>query len=70
MSILYLGMLLGLPHLEMSVGVVFIGPNPISSRWTESNSFLSTGTPYSPVRTRHGTVHCLVPAMSTDRWGL
>jgi hypothetical protein len=27
MSILCLGMLLGLPHLEMPVGVIFIGPN-------------------------------------------
>ena len=54
MSILYLGMLLGLPHLEMSVGVVFIGPNPISSRWTESNIFLSTSTPDVSVSTPGG----------------
>jgi hypothetical protein len=36
---------LGSHTLKWSVGVVFIGPNPISSRWTESNSFLSTGAP-------------------------
>jgi hypothetical protein len=28
------------------------------------------GTPDSPVRTRHSTVHCLVRATSADRWGL
>jgi hypothetical protein len=32
-------------HLKWPVGVVFIGPNPIPSRWTESSSFRSTGTP-------------------------
>jgi hypothetical protein len=45
--------------LKWPVGVVFIGPNPISSRWTEGGNFLSTGTPDSPVR-----------AMSAERWGL
>jgi hypothetical protein len=39
-----------------------------SSRWTESNNFLSTGAPDSPVRTRQGIVHCPVPATSVDRW--
>jgi hypothetical protein len=43
--------------LKWPVGVVFIGPNPISSHWTESSSFLSTGAPDS-----------LVLAMSVDRW--
>jgi hypothetical protein len=57
-------------HLKWPVGVVFIGPNPIPSRWTESNSFLSTGTPESPVHTGQGTIQCLVPATSTDYWGL
>jgi hypothetical protein len=47
MSTICLDMLLGLPHLEMTVGVVFIGPNPITSHWTKSSSFLSTGTPNS-----------------------
>jgi hypothetical protein len=70
MSILCLGMLLGLPHIEMTGWVVFIGPNPISSRWTESNNFLSTGTPDSPVRTGQGTIHCPVPVTSADRWSL
>jgi hypothetical protein len=49
--------LLGLHTLKWPVGVVFIGPNPISSCWTESSSFLSTGRPDSLVRTGHGTVH-------------
>jgi hypothetical protein len=66
MSTICLDMLLGLPHLEMAGWVVFIGPNPISSRWTESSSFLSTGIPDSPVHTRQ----YLVPATSADRWGL
>jgi hypothetical protein len=54
-------MLLGLPHYEMDGWVVFIGPNPISSRWTESNSFLSTGALDSPVHTGQGTftVRCM-----------
>jgi hypothetical protein len=43
--------------LKWPVGVVFIGPNPISSHWTESSSFLSTGAPDSPV-----------PVTSVDRW--
>jgi hypothetical protein len=41
--------------------VVFIGPNPISSRWTESSSFLSTGASNSPVHSGHAlfTVRCM-----------
>jgi hypothetical protein len=40
-----------------------------SSRWTESSSFLLTGTPDSLVHTEHGTVHCPVPSTSTvDHW--
>jgi hypothetical protein len=59
---------LGVFHtLKLSVGVVFIGPNPISSRWTESNIFLSTGAPDCPVRTGQGTVHSPVHATSVDR---
>jgi hypothetical protein len=53
---------LGSHTLKWSVVVVFIGPNPISSRWTESNSFLSTGAPDSPVHTGQGNVHCPVSA--------
>jgi hypothetical protein len=41
--------------------------NHYSSRWL---GFLLTGVPDSPVRTGHCTVHCPVPAMSADRWGL
>jgi hypothetical protein len=60
---------LGVFHtFKWSIGVVFIGPNPISSCWTESSSFLSTGAPYSPVRTGQGIVHCPVHATSVDRW--
>jgi hypothetical protein len=61
---------LGSHTLKWPVGVVFIGLNPIYSRWTESSSFLPMGTPDSPVRTRQGSVLCLVPATLPDRWGL
>jgi hypothetical protein len=43
--------------LKWVVGVVFIGPNPISSHWTENISFVSTGALDSPV-----------PATSVDRY--
>jgi hypothetical protein len=66
MSTISLDMLLELPHLKWPVGVVFIGPNPVSSRWTKSSSFLSTGTPNSLMHTGQ----CPMPAMSADRWGL
>jgi hypothetical protein len=36
---------LGSHTLKWPVVVVFIGPNPSSSRWTESNNFLSSGAP-------------------------
>ena len=55
-------------YLKWPVAVVFIGPNPISSRWTESNNFLSTGAPDSLVCTGPGTVYCLVPATSVDHY--
>jgi hypothetical protein len=61
---------LGSHTLKWPVGVVFIGPNTISSHWTESSSFLSMGTPDSPACTGQGTVHCLVPATLADHWGL
>jgi hypothetical protein len=41
--------------------------NHYSSHWLFC---LSMGTPDSPVRTRHRTVHCPVHAISPDRWGL
>jgi hypothetical protein len=61
MSILCLGMLLGLPHLQMAGWGLFIASPHISSRWTESISFLSTGTLDSLVRIGHTlfTVRCL-----------
>jgi hypothetical protein len=52
--------------LKWPVGVVFIGSNPIFSRWTEISSFRSMGTSDSPVHTGQ----CPVPATSADRWGL
>jgi hypothetical protein len=53
MSILCLGMLLGLPHIQMAGwGGIYSLPHT-SSCWTESSSFLSTGTPNSLVRTEH-----------------
>jgi hypothetical protein len=45
MSILCLGMLLGLPHLQMPGWGVFIASPHTSSRLTERSSFLSTGAP-------------------------
>jgi hypothetical protein len=52
---------LGVLHtLKWPVGVVFIGPNPISSHWTERSSFLSTGAPDRALF----TVWCL-PRQST-----
>jgi hypothetical protein len=51
------------------VGGIYSLPHT-SSRWTESSSFLLTGTPDSPVRIGQGTVHCPVPATSADRWGM
>jgi hypothetical protein len=70
MSILCLGMLIGSHTLKWQVGVVFIGPNPIFSRWTESISFRSMGTSDRPVRTGHCTFHCPVPTTSADHWDL
>jgi hypothetical protein len=49
---------LGSHTLKWLVGVVFLGLNHITSRWTESNSFLSMGTLGSPVRTPD-SVRCL-----------
>jgi hypothetical protein len=48
------------------VGGIY-SPNHYSSCWLFC---LSMGTPDSPVRTGHSTVHCLVCATSADRWGL
>jgi hypothetical protein len=48
------------------VGGIY-SPNQHSSRWLTS---LLMGTPDSPVRTRHSTVHCPVHARSADHWGL
>jgi hypothetical protein len=45
--------------------VVFIAPTTILAI---GSSFLSTGTPDSPVRTGHGTIQCPVHAMSVARW--
>jgi hypothetical protein len=47
MSTICLDMLLGLPHIEIASWGDIYRPNPISSRWTESDNFLSTGTPES-----------------------
>jgi hypothetical protein len=55
------------PHTsKWPVGVFFSLPHT-TSRWTESNSFLLTGAPNSPVYTGQAlfTVRC--PVMSADR---
>jgi hypothetical protein len=44
-------------------------PNPISSRWTKNNSFLSMGTPDSPVHIGQALFIVWCPATSADRWG-
>jgi hypothetical protein len=41
-----------------------------SSRWRESNSFLLTGTPNSPVHTERPLFIVWCPATCADRWGL
>jgi hypothetical protein len=73
MSTICFGMLLGIPHLEMACWGDFYRLQPPYGRWTESDNFLSTGTPDSPVCTGHYTVHCpvCVPRQSpvgVDRW--
>jgi hypothetical protein len=60
MSTICLDMLLGLPHLEMVGWGGSYRLQPPYSRWTESNSFLSTGTSNSLVCTEHDTVQCPV----------
>jgi hypothetical protein len=52
MSILYIGMLLGLPHLEMAVWVVFIFPNKILAVGEK----LLLSEAHRTVRWRHRTV--------------
>jgi hypothetical protein len=42
-SAIFLGIFLGLPHLQMA-DWGYLSPHT-SSRWTESNNFLSTGAP-------------------------
>jgi hypothetical protein len=66
MSTICLDMLLGLPHHQMAGWGVFIASSHTSSHWTESISFLSMGTPNSPVHTGQ----CPVPATLADRWGI
>jgi hypothetical protein len=68
MSTICLNMLIGLPPLEMVGWVGIYMLQPPYGHWTESRSFLSTGTPDSPVRTRHCTVHCPVHVTSVARW--
>jgi hypothetical protein len=50
----------------MVVGGIY-NPNQHSSHWLFC---LAWGTPDSPVRTGHSTVHCPLRATSADRWGL
>jgi hypothetical protein len=61
MSTICLGMFLGIPHLQMTSWGVFIASPHTSSRWIESNIFLSMGTSDSPMHTGHTLfiVRCL-----------
>jgi hypothetical protein len=72
MSTLCFGMSLGLPHLEMADGGVFIAPNTIIAIGGKL-LLLSTVTPDSPVV--HRTAHCSLssapsrcPVRAGDRW--
>jgi hypothetical protein len=63
---------LGSHTLKCPVGVVFIGSNPISSHWTESNNFLSMGTPDKALFTVRVSGAChvsrLLESIAVDRW--
>jgi hypothetical protein len=71
MSIICLGMLLRLPHLQMAGWGIYRLPHT-SNRWTQSSSFLSTLDGHTGQSGAHWTyiIHCKVPATSVDRWGL
>jgi hypothetical protein len=68
-------MLLGLPHLKIAGWGYLKSPHNYS-RWTESNNFLSTGAPDSPVHIGHAlfTVWCPghvsrpLGSAAVDRW--
>jgi hypothetical protein len=71
MSILCIGMLLGLPHLEMVGWRVFIGPNTILA---VGEKLLLSAT-HQTVRWGHRIVRCLCPVRLVvgsdtigDRW--
>jgi hypothetical protein len=71
MCTICLGMLLGLPHLEMAGWGCIYSPQHNCSRWRKAAALC--GTPDSPVV--HQTAHCSVsgapsrcPATAGDRW--
>jgi hypothetical protein len=49
MPIIYLGMLLGLPHLEMAGWVVFIDPQHKTSHWRKVTALCGTTDSLMPV---------------------
>jgi hypothetical protein len=57
MLTIWLGMFLGLPHLEMAGWGGIYSHQPSCSRW---GRLLAMGAPDSPVPHQIGTVHCLV----------
>jgi hypothetical protein len=71
MGTICLGMLLGLPHLEMADWGCIYSPQHNSSRWRKADALC--GTPDSPVV--HRTAHCSVsgapsrcPVVAGDHW--
>jgi hypothetical protein len=72
MSTICLGILLGLPHLQMAAwwGIYSLHHN--SSHWTEKLLLLSSGAPDSPVHTRHvrcpGHVSRPLRSVAVDCW--
>jgi hypothetical protein len=67
MSIIWLAMLLGLPHFEMAGWGGIYSHQPSCSRW---GRLLSMGAPDSPVRHRTCTVPCPVRRHVSQLLGL
>jgi hypothetical protein len=72
MSITCVGMLLGLPHLQMAGWRGINSLNLNYSRWIESWLFLSSSAPDNAVRSEHvqcpGHVSRLLRAATVDHW--
>jgi hypothetical protein len=69
MSTICLGMLLGLPHLQMAGWGVFIASPTILAVGQKQQLFVDARTD-SPVHTGHALFIVRCPATSVERWGL